>query len=93
MTTQDPQHSLFAPGMFVRGGQDKTVSEVDLSPARGEASDVPTDRVLRVDLDPQRSAEHWTPVLIDTPAFGDLPEATSGDSLPPLPGPMFPNAG
>ncbi|MFB6881424.1 hypothetical protein ACFCY8_11365 [Streptomyces noursei] len=64
----------------VRAGAGKTVSETS---------------GLTVDLDPQRSAEHWTPVLIDTPGFHDLPEATPGDSLPPvpLPGLMFPTAG
>ncbi|MEU6331635.1 hypothetical protein ABZ851_30800 [Streptomyces sp. NPDC047049] len=96
MTAQDPR---ITSGTFLRGGEDKTTSEIDLSSllaAAAEATDVRTNRVLMVDLDPQRSDEDWTPVLIDTPGcFHDLPQATPDDSLPPLPlpGPIYPNAG
>ena len=79
MTAQTPQGPRNIPVMpSVRGGVEKAVSE-------GSG--------LTVDLNPQRSAERWTPVLIATPDIHD--SAAPSDSLPPvpLPGPMLPNAG
>ncbi|MFD3422126.1 hypothetical protein [Streptomyces decoyicus] len=98
MTAQDPQHPRITAGPFVRGGEDKTVFETDLPslPAtEDETTDLRTSRVLVTDLDQQRSAEDWTPILIDTPGFHDPFDATPEDSLPPLPLPglMYPNAG
>ncbi|MFB6881442.1 hypothetical protein ACFCY8_11485 [Streptomyces noursei] len=92
MTAQDPRSIPVVPS--VPGGQDKTASETELSPllaATLEAATPGRERVLVVDLDPQRSAEHWMPIILDTPGTtNSVPK--SADFVPdvPLPGPMYP---
>ncbi|MEW2434403.1 hypothetical protein AB0952_09505 [Streptomyces caniferus] len=99
MAAQEPQQQpqIFAPDAFARGGEDKTSTEhsaEQLLAAALEATADRRERVLMVDLDTQRSAEDWTPVIIDTPSTGArvIPAPEEKPNVPLLP-PLPPNAG
>ncbi|MFI7089646.1 hypothetical protein ACIBUR_39430 [Streptomyces anulatus] len=102
MPDQNPEHPHTEPallaGPMVRGGDEKTVHEQELSPLLAsvlEGIGPRVERVHLVDVDTQPSAGSYKPVIIDTPGTtSPLFPSLGDDSEPgaPLPGPMYPDA-